>query len=53
MGKKSKKKRQGNQFHSVGEVSYNVLRTISENVKTVESDNISMFFMNFSTLSMM
>ena len=47
MGKKSKKKREGNQSHSVGEVSHNVSRIISENVETVESDNISTFFDEF------
>jgi hypothetical protein len=52
MGKKSKKKHQENQSHSVGEVSDNVSRTISENVETAESGNISTFLMNSPTLSM-
>ena len=47
MGKKSKKKRQENQSHSVGQVSHNISRTISENIETVESDNISTFFDEF------
>ena len=52
MGKKSKKKRQDNLSHSVGEVSDNVLRMISENVETAESGNISTFLMNSPTSSM-
>ena len=47
MGKKSKKKRQENQCHSVGQVSHNVSRIISENDETVKSNNISTFFDEF------
>jgi len=47
MGKKSKKKHQEKQSHTVGEVSDNVLRTTSEHVQTAESGIISMLFYEF------
>jgi len=47
MGKKSKKKHQENQSHTVGEVSDNVSRMTSENVQTAESGNISTLFDEF------
>jgi hypothetical protein len=52
MGKKSKKKRQENQSHTIGEVSDNVLRMTCENIQTAESGNISLFLMNSLTSSM-
>ncbi len=47
MGKKSKKKHQENQSHSVGDLADNVSRTIPENVETAERRNISTFFDEF------